>query len=112
MKIIACLLFILFIFGCNQPTWVAPLPTPPSPVVCTRVIAFTATWCGPCQKNKPALMKLRDSGVDVRIVDIDEQPALAKQFGIVSVPTYFVSVYGKQTVRTQNILTVIALTRI
>ena len=40
--------------------------------------------------------------MDVEIIDIDEQPELAKQYGITSVPTFIVYVCGKKAVRTQG----------
>lgn len=91
---------------------VPPKPTPkPVPAPRVRVLAFTATWCGPCQRSKPFLAEIKASGVDVQIVDIDEQPDLSQQYGVTSVPTFFVYANGKTTVRTQDISVVVSLTR-
>jgi len=76
-----------------------------------KVLAFTASWCVPCQRAKPALVQIKAAGVDVQIIDIDEQPELARQYGVSSVPTFFVYVCGKKAVRTQDITVVVSLTR-
>ena len=49
--------------------------------------------------------------MDVEIIDIDAQPELAKQYGVTSVPTFFVYLCGKTAVRTQDISVVVSLTR-
>jgi thiol-disulfide isomerase/thioredoxin len=76
-----------------------------------KVLAFTASWCAPCQRAKPALVQIRAAGVDVEITDIDEHPDLARKYGVTSVPTFIVYVCGKTPVRTNDILVVVSLTR-
>jgi len=76
-----------------------------------KVLAFTASWCTPCQRAKPALIQIQAAGVDVEIIDIDARPELAKQYDVTSVPTFFVYVCGKKAVRTQDITVVVSLTR-
>ena len=76
-----------------------------------KVLAFTASWCAPCQRAKPALVQIQAAGVDVEIIDIDARPELAKQYDVTSVPTFFVYVCGKKAVRTQDITVVVSLTR-
>jgi thiol-disulfide isomerase/thioredoxin len=76
-----------------------------------RLLAFTASWCTPCQRAKPALIQIRAAGAEVEIIDIDEHAELAKQYGVTSVPTFFVYVCGKTAVRTQDISVVVSLTR-
>jgi len=76
-----------------------------------KVIAFTATWCGPCKAAKPYLVQVEAAGVEVQIVDIDQNLELARQYGVTSVPTFFVYVCGKKAVRTQDVTVVVALTR-
>jgi thiol-disulfide isomerase/thioredoxin len=76
-----------------------------------RVIAFTATSCGPCNTAKPYLIQVEAAGVEVQIVDIDQNPDIARQYGVTSVPTFFVYVCGRKTVRTQDVAVVVALTR-
>ncbi len=78
----------------------------------SKVVAFTAAWCGPCKQAKPHLARMESAGVEVEIVDIDKNPELARRYGVTSVPTFFVYVRGKKTVRTQNLAVVVALTRL
>ena len=54
------------------------------------LVDFWATWCGPCRMQAPILEKLdAELGDSVKIckVDVDEEPALAQRFGIMSIPT-------------------------
>ncbi|MGB6182267.1 MAG: thioredoxin family protein [Rhodococcus sp. (in: high G+C Gram-positive bacteria)] len=60
------------------------------------VLHFSATWCGPCAAVRrvasSVVNDLAAAGrnvVDVE-VDVDEHPALAKEFGVMSLPTTFV----------------------
>ena len=51
-----------------------------------KVIRFTATWCGPCKALKTVLDQI-ETDVPIEVIDIDEQPDLATEFGIRGVPT-------------------------
>jgi len=55
-----------------------------------KVIMFSATWCGPCQRTKPNFNALKESTTDVecQLVDVDDEAHLAEQFNIHSVPTF------------------------
>lgn len=74
------LVLLLFVsVGCERPD---RKPT---------VWAFTATWCAPCQRDKPALKQLANSGAArVVSVDGDAHPELVKKFGVTEFPTYIV----------------------
>lgn len=53
------------------------------------LVDFFATWCGPCKMLGPVLEDMsndRDS-IDIVKVDIDESMNLARNYGIMSVPT-------------------------
>jgi thioredoxin 1 len=52
------------------------------------IVDFWAEWCGPCHAVAPVLDDIvaeRD-GIRLAKVNIDEEPALAERFGILSIP--------------------------
>lgn len=54
-----------------------------------KVIKFSADWCGPCQTLSPIVKEIAAEFPDVEFqyVDVDENPALAQQFSVASIPT-------------------------
>ncbi|MCR5388663.1 MAG: thioredoxin [Lachnospiraceae bacterium] len=55
------------------------------------LIDFYADWCGPCNMMAPVIADLAkdyDGKVKVGKVNVDEQPELARKFGVRSIP-YF-----------------------
>ena len=54
------------------------------------VVDFWAEWCGPCKMIAPALEDIAlelGSKVKIAKLNIDENPELAAQFGVRSIPT-------------------------
>jgi thioredoxin 1 len=54
------------------------------------VVDFSAAWCGPCRSIAPVIEGLANDyvgRVTVATVDIDDNPRLAAQYGVRSVPT-------------------------
>lgn len=83
---------------------VAPAPKPASKPDLPQLAAFTATWCGPCQRAKPIVDQIEKVGLaDVVRVDIDKQPDTARQYQVSSVPTFILYRVGKEVLRTHDI---------
>ena len=54
------------------------------------IVDFWAEWCGPCRAVAPvldAIAKERDGTLKVVKVNIDEEPDLARRYGVLSIPT-------------------------
>ncbi|MGT2771633.1 thioredoxin [Streptococcus marimammalium] len=55
------------------------------------LVDFWATWCGPCLMQAPILDQIAEemSEDELKIVklDVDQNPATAQKFGIMSIPT-------------------------
>ena len=63
----------------------------------TVLLDFWATWCGPCQMIAPTVHEIADERADILVgkINVDDQGALAQQFGIVSIPTLIVMKNGQ-----------------
>ena len=63
----------------------------------TVLVDFWAAWCGPCRMLSPVVDEVAAelSGVKVGKVNIDEQPDLAAQFDVMSIPNLVVFKDGK-----------------
>ena len=61
------------------------------------LLDFWATWCGPCRMVSPIVDQIADERSDIKVgkVNVDEQPELAQQFRIISIPTLVVMKDGQ-----------------
>lgn len=61
------------------------------------LVDFWASWCGPCRMMSPVVDDIAETapGVKVGKINVDEQPELAAQFGVMTIPTLMVFKGGK-----------------
>ena len=61
------------------------------------LLDFWASWCGPCRMVSPIVDEIAAERSDIKVgkINVDEQPELAAQFGIMSIPTLVVMKGGK-----------------
>ena len=61
------------------------------------LVDFWADWCGPCRALSPILDEIARERQDVKVgkINVDEQPELAGQFGVFSIPTLMVMKNGQ-----------------
>ena len=63
------------------------------------LLDFWASWCGPCRIVAPVVEQIAEEydSVTVGKVNVDDEMALATQFGITSIPTLIVMENGQAT---------------
>jgi len=61
------------------------------------LLDFWAPWCAPCRMVVPIVEEIAQERSDIKVgkVNVDEQPELAGQFGVMSIPTLVVMKNGK-----------------
>src|SRR5574344_737720 len=64
----------------------------------TVLVDFWADWCGPCRMLSPIVDQVAEQHSEVKVgkIDIDAQPELANQFGVMSIPTLIVFKNGQK----------------
>ncbi len=61
------------------------------------LLDFYADWCGPCRMVGPIVSEIANERSDIKVgkINVDEQPELAAQFGVMSIPMLAVIKDGK-----------------
>ncbi len=61
------------------------------------LIDFWASWCGPCRMVSPIVDEIAEERSDIKVckVNVDDEEALAAEFGIMSIPTLVAMKDGK-----------------
>ena len=59
------------------------------------LLDFWASWCGPCRMVSPIIDEIAAARSDIRVgkINVDEQPELARQFGVMSIPMPYISLH-------------------
>ena len=63
------------------------------------LVDFYAVWCGPCKMLAPILDEIAAEREDIKVckINVDEEPELAAQYQVVSIPSLFVIKDGQVT---------------
>ncbi|MGI5894913.1 MAG: thioredoxin [Candidatus Merdivicinus sp.] len=61
------------------------------------LVDFWASWCGPCRMLSPVVDQIAEETDSIKVgkINVDEQPDLAAEFGVSSIPTLIVFKNGK-----------------
>ena len=72
----------------TQENYDAEVRNSPLPVL----LDFWAPWCGPCRMAMPLIEEIAKERTDIRVgkINVDEEPKLTEEFGIMSIPTVVV----------------------
>lgn len=69
------------------------------------LVDFWASWCGPCRMIAPTLEQIAEEREDIKVckINVDEEPELAREFRIMSIPTLMVFKEGKVTAQSLGV---------
>ena len=61
------------------------------------LVDFWAAWCGPCKMLSPVVDQIAEENPDIKVgkINVDDEPELAGQLGVMSIPTLLMIKEGK-----------------
>ncbi len=64
----------------------------------TVLVDFWASWCGPCKMLSPMVEQIAEERPDVKVckINVDDEPELAEQYGVMSIPNLIVFQNGEK----------------
>ena len=70
------------------------------------LIDFWATWCGPCKTMAPIVEEIAEERTDIKVckIDVDQEPELARQYRVKSIPTFLVFKEGEVVKRDMGVM--------
>lgn len=70
----------------------------------TVLLDFFADWCGPCRMIAPFVEEIADEQPQLLVakINVDEEPELARRFGVMSIPTLVVMKNGEVANRSKG----------
>lgn len=71
-----------------------------------EILDFYADWCGPCQMMKPVMEEFETAHpeITVRRINIDEDEALAEQYGVSGIPCLVIVKDGAEVTREVGVM--------
>ena len=69
------------------------------------LLDFWADWCGPCRMFAPTVHEIADERTDIKVgkINVDQEPELAQQYGIMSIPTLIVIKEGNPVAQSTGV---------
>ena len=70
------------------------------------LLDFYADWCGPCRMVGPIVEQIAEEHPEYVVgkVNVDEEPELARRFGVMSIPTVVFLKDGKEIARKVGVM--------
>lgn len=70
------------------------------------IVDFWASWCGPCRMLSPIVDEVAEETTAIKVckINVDEEPDLAAQFKVMTIPTLIVFKDGQEVKRNVGVI--------
>lgn len=70
------------------------------------IVDFWASWCGPCRMLSPIVDEVAEETSEIKVckINVDEEPDLASQFKVMTIPTLIVFKDGQEVKRNVGVI--------